>query len=148
MSDDSDQGDDQLASADDGRPGSLRPDGRTDEHDRVAVNYDIGSVVADRPTTVQRARVDYNITGAAVVSHDDQVRRLLATRLLWLLTGTICAGILLLVTTPLTGLDAEDVKSWFGVIFTAVLTLVSTAVGFYFGAESRKQGTQTGNETP
>ncbi len=64
------------------------------------------------------------------------MRKLLANRLVWLLVGTIALGFLLMLLAKPMHMDVDDFRTFFGVIFTAVVTLVSTVIGFYFGSQS------------
>ena len=78
------------------------------------------------------------------VTHTDKVRKTIVVWLLGLLSGTIALGITGVATTRWTGVSVADVRSVFDIAFTAVVALVSTAVGFYFASEARKQGPPKG----
>lgn len=69
------------------------------------------------------------------ITQVDRVRELLAKRLVWLLAATILLGFVMLSTTRWTKLSPPDVKSSFELFFTALVTLVSSVIGFYFGSE-------------
>lgn len=64
------------------------------------------------------------------------VRGRLSQHLLWLLTGLVASGILLLALARYTQVPAAELRSFFEVVFIPVVTLVSAATGFYFGTSS------------
>ncbi len=82
------------------------------------------------------------------VQHADHVRQLIAVWLLAMLTGTIAAAIILVGFGHLWGLDVAEARPVLEILFTAVVTLVSSAVGFYFGQKSKERpdGTSEGGD--
>jgi hypothetical protein len=98
--------------------------------------------------TLNVERVDYRLTGITEVSLKDLVRKVLATRLLWLLIGTIAGGSGLILYTVIVSKSVADVRGYVEMVFTAVTTLVSTVVGFYFGSESARPATGASSEEP
>lgn len=86
----------------------------------------------------------YAETDVVDVTHADKVRKLIVIWLLSLLSGTIVLGIAGVATAKLMGSEVADVRSFFEIVFSAIIALVSTAVGFYFATEARKQGPPKG----
>jgi hypothetical protein len=75
----------------------------------------------------------------------DEVRARLAFRLVWVLIGVIAAGLAILFTLPWTGIgNIVDIRPTFELVFSGILTLVSTATGFYFGQQSTNSGSGSG----
>ena len=95
-------------------------------------------------TNVEPPYGKYAETDVEDVTHADKVRKLIVIWLLSLLTGTIVLGIVGVATAKVMGVDVADVRSFFEIVFSAVIALVSTAVGFYFATEARKQGPPRG----
>lgn len=60
-------------------------------------------------------------------------RRDFAAKLFWLLAWVLAGGLVLVTTTRFTKIDFEDAKDLFFGTFTAVLAIVSSVVGYYFG---------------
>lgn len=70
-----------------------------------------------------------------------KVRARLAYSLLGVLVGVIVLGAAVLFTLPWTGVaDIVDIRPTFELVFTGILTLVSSATGFYFGQQSVAPG--------
>lgn len=65
------------------------------------------------------------------------VRGELARKLVRTLNITLVAVAALLVTSRWTGLDLKTAKEFFDPILSAVIALVSSALGFYFGSSER-----------
>lgn len=76
----------------------------------------------------------------------EDVREFLTRRLVWVLVLTLLLGTGLMVTRDLTGVSAEDARLFFQVAFTAVISLVSAATGFYFGSSAGRVGGHRGTE--
>jgi len=75
--------------------------------------------------------------GEARIAPDDRVRRTIAIGLIVLLGIIVAAGFVLLMLSKAIELDPDDLKGLVQLFFTSILTLVSTVLGFYFGAEKR-----------
>jgi hypothetical protein len=95
------------------------------------------SAIRESPALIEGAKVtesppDYP---SAWVTPADRVRELLAKRLVWILAATIILGFGLLATTHWTHVAPDDVRSIFELFFTALVTLVSSVCGFYYGSE-------------
>jgi di/tricarboxylate transporter len=82
--------------------------------------------------------------GEATIAPDDHVRRRLAFWLLALLFLIIIAGFIVLAFSKPLGVVADDLKGLVQLFFTSVLTLVSTVLGFYFGAEKSRRRDKDG----
>ena len=67
----------------------------------------------------------------------DSVRWFLARGLLGILGATILAIFLLLATKTFTGLTSEEISNSTAAIFTALVSLTGSALGFYFGTKDR-----------
>ena len=67
--------------------------------------------------------------------HDAKTQARLAFRLLWVLVLLILIGAGALVTVKWTGLQTKDVETFFGVAFSAVVTLTTAATSFWFGSQ-------------
>jgi len=79
--------------------------------------------------------------GDARVAPEDKIRRTIAIALIVLLAVIVGAGFTLMAVARTIGLVPDDLKSLVQLFFTSILTLVSTVLGFYFGAEKRpKEG--------
>lgn len=65
------------------------------------------------------------------------VRGELARKLVRTLNVTLVAVALLLATSRWTGLNLQTAKEFFDPILSAVIALVSSALGFYFGSSER-----------
>jgi hypothetical protein len=105
--------------------------------DGEVVNVDMGAESAD-----ERTETTWVETGLVETPHFDPnqalhfVRAQIAFRLLWILAGTIFVVFLLLTLGKVLGLKTEDVSDVALPIFSALMTLVSTCVGFYFGGKA------------
>lgn len=77
------------------------------------------------------------------------VRPILAGRILTLLAIVIILYVLLVATKRYTGVEVTDVGPWFNTVFTGLMTLAGSAVGFYFGhrADPPRRNRGDGNET-
>ena len=76
-------------------------------------------------------------------------RPVLAARLIWLLALVIVLHALLIATKQLTGVSIQDVTPWFNTVFTGLMTLSGSAVGFYFGHKTTslsRKDTEDGTE--
>lgn len=62
-----------------------------------------------------------------------EFRSVLAKRVLWLLTLVIVLYAVLVSTKAFTGVATDDIAPWFNTVFTGLMTLAGSAVGFYFG---------------
>ncbi|MFG1605507.1 hypothetical protein [Actinoplanes sp. NPDC049265] len=71
--------------------------------------------------------------------HLADTRSSFARRLFWLLAAILGGGLLLVATNRLTDIEFQDAKDIFLTIFTAVLAILSSVVGFYFGRGDRKE---------
>lgn len=91
-------------------------------------------------------RIDYAQLRGSNKAKEDSVRQQITFWLLGILAGTIAFSIVLVGFGNLWGADIEDVRSLMEVMFTAVVTLVSTAVGFYFGQRAREKSPDPDNE--
>ena len=69
----------------------------------------------------------------SVARSQEQTRRDIAYGLLGLLRALAIAGV---VTMFVESLDVERVKDVLGIVFTSVVGLVGSVVGFYFGART------------
>lgn len=69
----------------------------------------------------------------------DDARKDFAGKLFWLLAAVLVGGFGLVATTRLTKIAFADAKDLFFSVFTAILAIVSSVVGYYFGrAEGEK----------
>ncbi len=83
---------------------------------------------------VQDVSVSPTVEPYNPVENLDKVRSQLAFRLIWTLVGVIVAGVVLLLTAPLTGVDKiANIGTTAVTVFSSMVTLVSAATGFYFG---------------
>jgi hypothetical protein len=83
-------------------------------------------------------RVERPDRSGAVVKYNptkDGVRWFLARGLVWILGGTIFAILALLATKRWTGLTTEEISNSTAAIFTALVSLTGSALGFYFGTK-------------
>lgn len=64
----------------------------------------------------------------------ENVREYLAKKLVLILGLLIAAGLALAAVGKLTGIPIDDLRSFYEVIFTPVIALVSAATGFYYGS--------------
>jgi hypothetical protein len=108
------------------RPSSIRTVNDSD------ASTNTSKLKRERPPTLQGS-IDIH-------GRREYVRELLAKRLVWVLGLTILAGFLLVATITWTKLNEEDIRSFFGMVFTAIVALVSSVVGYYFGSERLAQG--------
>lgn len=90
-----------------------------------------------RGVNTESGRPNYSIRGVRI-QHADHVRHLIAIWLLAMLTGTIASAIVLVGFGHLWGLDVATALPVIQILFTAVVTLVSSAVGFYYGQKSKE----------
>lgn len=67
----------------------------------------------------------------------DGVRWFLARGLIWILGATVFAIVALLATTRWTGLTPEEISNSTAAVFTALVSLTGSALGFYFGTKDR-----------
>lgn len=70
-----------------------------------------------------------------VVTHTARVRWLIARNLIRILAATIAGVLALAATSRWTGVSLQEIQATVSPIFTALVSLVSSAVGFYFGTE-------------
>lgn len=117
-----------------------QPEGRATVPAQVDISppyddYEIGSSGATAPEYDK-----FKTASVEDVTHADKVRKLIVVWLLSILSGTIALGMASVATTKWTTIPADDIRTFFQIVFSAVVTLVSTAVGFYFGTEVRRQG--------
>jgi hypothetical protein len=84
-------------------------------------------------------------TAAEEVTHHDRVREYLAKLLVWLLGGVLLCGIAIAAFGGLWGVVQEDARALLQLFFTAMVTLVSTVVGFYFGSEHKRSKSEDRN---
>jgi hypothetical protein len=75
--------------------------------------------------------------------HRAIVQAELARRLIWVLLVVLFLGAALLSTTRWTGIKPQDVASFFGIAFGAVVTLATAATSFWFGSQDREPRTRT-----
>lgn len=102
-----------------------------------------GSVATFTPHTLEAPpELPGNIE---IVTYKDKSRRLLALLLWGTLAGTIILGFALLAGAKWLGVDAKNVLSLIQIFFTALVTLVGSATGFYFGSEVKRSGDQQNN---
>lgn len=82
--------------------------------------------------------------GTVEVAPEDKVRQFLAWSLLGLLAFVVLAGFALLSLSHIWEIELGELKSTVQLFFTSVLTLVSTVLGFYFGAEKQRKRSEDG----
>lgn len=127
---------------------SKNDDSKDERHRHVSPDYRDEDVAGGGPRAKRTNIVpQYGKTkesDVVDVTHADRVRKIIVIWLLSLLSGTIVLGIAAVATVKWTGAATSDVRSIFEIMFSAVVTLVSTAVGFYFATEARKQGPPKG----
>jgi hypothetical protein len=68
-----------------------------------------------------------------------EARQDLARRLFLLLVAVIVGGVLLVIAANLTERDTQQARDLFLNIFTPILTLVSSMVGYYYGTTGRNR---------
>lgn len=78
-------------------------------------------------------------SGTVEVSHKEKVQWRLARYLTLLLASTILIAAAMLASTKWTGVSPEDITVMFAPLFTALVALVGSAVGFYYGSERRDE---------
>lgn len=102
---------------------------------------DRGATANSEPDTAPPAKIDGPDRGTGRVEKysptKDGVRWFLARGLIWILGGTIVAIFILLATTAMTGLSPEEIRNSTSAIFTALVSLTGSALGFYFGTKDR-----------
>lgn len=111
------------------RPDDSRPDVRPSDGPRTAnasAPNATATVRTDRPNR-RRGRVELT---------RETARWRVARNLIVLLGGTVAALAGLLATSKWTELAAADISGAFDTVITALVTLVGSAVGFYFGTEN------------
>ena len=92
------------------------------------------------PETVGNAEVTEelpDLQGEITITPEDKVRRQLAGWLVALLALVVVAAFVLLCLSDLLSIEPKDLQNMVQLFFTSVLTLVSTVLGFYFGAKKR-----------
>jgi hypothetical protein len=77
--------------------------------------------------------------GTATPVHENTVRKWLAFALLILLALIVILGFVFLALSKILGIEVTDLTGMLQLFFTSVLTLVSTVLGFYFGAERHRK---------
>lgn len=97
----------------------------------------------------RRERVPRGKGEVEAVTHRDRVRWQLAKYLILLLAGTVFLTFALLATSKWTGVQSNEIRGVFDLMFTALVALVGSAVGFYFGAEHARthEGSGGGGRT-
>lgn len=71
-----------------------------------------------------------------VAQQRERVREYLAKALLGILGATVLLGAALLAVSSWLELDTEAIERFFAPVFSAVVGIAGSAVGFYFGSES------------
>jgi hypothetical protein len=83
-------------------------------------------------------------SGVSLDKQREDVREFLAKRLIAILAGLLAAGLLLVAFQRVTEVSVDDVRTFFEVVFTPVIALVSAATGFYFGSTTSHPGETDG----
>jgi len=68
----------------------------------------------------------------------DGVRWFLARGLVWILGGTVFSIVALVATKRWTGLTTDEITNSTAALFTALVSLTGSALGFYFGTKDRR----------
>lgn len=110
---------------------------------------DSDHVPSSNTTTVDRRERPPRSGGSVeIVTYQEKVRWKLARYLILLLAAVIFMYVVLAATTAYTQLTPADLREMFGLIIGALVSLVSSAVGFYFGAERAQSKYNTEDPGP
>jgi hypothetical protein len=114
------------------------------EEDAARAKADQGLALPEIDSVITPEVEDYNQSRAL-----DDARWKLSLGLLIILILVIVLTVGVIATTKLTGVVTTDITHMFETMFTAVVTLLSAATGFYFGArvDSKTTG-DDGGTTP
>jgi len=116
-----------------GRP---RPSGRG--HADAVVTEPAQAAAGDKVLReISASALARDVSGTVSIARQrEYVREFLAKRLVLLLSALLAAGLLLIGLQRWTHVPVEAVTSFFQLVFSPVIALVSAATGFYFGTST------------